>query len=286
MKPSIVIYGLDRNFLSEIVEGLIGKYETNDENLYDWTIDTKYYTVDVHVQPLDKKILVEESIADSAQVLIVLIDPSELNNCTKLDSWLPFLSVLNDCETKLLVARNLEQISPTMSKTDVKQWCTNNQYELLELEKTSKSEADDDDDADDDDENSHLYQDVYGIPRLLQTLHVHQWPNMNLKDRREINRNLAAQLKTKLNFDQETAHMNNHQSIEKNEQIDSSLTSNNHHDIDPFGMENIFEQMKRYKEEADRLTGDERKEFAEKVILSLWKDIGDDDDDDDDNDDE
>lgn len=42
-----------------------------------------------------------------------------------------------------------------MSKTDVKQWCTNNQYELLELEKTSKSEADDDDDADDDDENSH-----------------------------------------------------------------------------------------------------------------------------------
>jgi len=47
-------------------------------------------------------------------------------------------------------------------------------------------------------------------------------------DRREINRNLAAQLKTKLNFDQETSHMNN-QSIEKNEQIDSSLTSNNHH---------------------------------------------------------
>jgi hypothetical protein len=54
-------------------------------------------------------------------------------------------------------------------------------------------------------------------------------------------------------------------------------------DTDDFGMENIFEQMKKYKgkeildlkffffcknyclEEADQLTGDERKQFAEKV---------------------
>ncbi len=56
-------------------------------------------------------------------------------------------------------------------------------------------------------------------------------------------------------------------------------------DIDAFGMENIFEQMRKYKgkniitnifsykqkqsrclEEADQLTGDERKDFAEKVL--------------------
>jgi hypothetical protein len=35
-------------------------------------------------------------------------------------------------------------------------------------------------------------------------------------------------------------------------------------------------------EEADQLTGDERKQFAEKVILSLWKNIGDDEEDSDD----
>ncbi|CAF0831599.1 unnamed protein product [Rotaria sordida] len=70
-----------------------------------------------------------------------------------------------------------------------------------------------------------------------------------------------------------------------NEQFDSSLTTNNHHVTDDFGMENIFEQMQRYKEEADQLTGDERKRFAEKVILSLWKSIGDDEDESDDNDD-
>ena len=57
-------------------------------------------------------------------------------------------------------------------------------------------------------------------------------------------------------------------------------------ETDDFGMENIFEQMRRYKgkvnrktffqkgskrsivclEEADRLTGDDRKQFAEKVV--------------------
>ncbi|CAF2397918.1 unnamed protein product [Rotaria sp. Silwood2] len=54
---------------------------------------------------------------------------------------------------------------------------------------------------------------------------------------------------------------------------------------DAFGMENIFEQMQKYKEEADQLTGDERKRFAEKVILSLWKNIGDEEDESDDDDD-
>jgi hypothetical protein len=68
-------------------------------------------------------------------------------------------------------------------------------------------------------------------------------------------------------------------------------------ETDAFGMENIFEQMRKYKgkgnlfshykqftclEEADQLTGDERKQFAEKVILSLWKNIGDDEDESDD----
>jgi hypothetical protein len=31
-----------------------------------------------------------------------------------------------------------------------------------------------------------VYRDVYGIPRLIETLHIHQWPNMNLKGRRNL----------------------------------------------------------------------------------------------------
>ncbi|CAF4317172.1 unnamed protein product, partial [Adineta steineri] len=80
-----------------------------------------------------------------------------INNRTKLDSWLPFLSVLNECETKLLVARNVDALLNTISRTDIKQWCTEHDYELLELEKNKTSETDDEDDDEDgeDDENAH-----------------------------------------------------------------------------------------------------------------------------------
>ncbi|CAF5213804.1 unnamed protein product, partial [Rotaria magnacalcarata] len=94
MKPCIVIVGLDQIFLDEIVQGLAGENKMNDKNLIEWTIDTKYYTADVHLCPINNKCLVEETVANLAQVLILLIDPSEINSRTKLDSWLPFLSVL------------------------------------------------------------------------------------------------------------------------------------------------------------------------------------------------
>jgi hypothetical protein len=79
MNPCIVIIGLDQIFLDEIIHGLTGnENKTNDNNLIDWTIDTKYYTADVHLCPVNKKMLVEESVANSAQVLTLLLDPTEV----------------------------------------------------------------------------------------------------------------------------------------------------------------------------------------------------------------
>lgn len=78
MKPSVVIAGLDQIFLDEIVQGLVGEPKRNENNLIEWTIDTKYYTADVHLCTINNKSLVEESVANSAQVLILLIDPSEV----------------------------------------------------------------------------------------------------------------------------------------------------------------------------------------------------------------
>ncbi|CAF1356042.1 unnamed protein product [Adineta ricciae] len=151
MKPSIVIAGLDQEFLGEILQELTGESKTIDNNPIEWTIDTKYYTADVHLCPVNTKMLVEESVANSAQMLIVLIDPVQINSRIKLDSWLPFFSVLSDCEAKFVVARSISAIAETISKTDIKQWCTEHGYELLELEKSATSETDDDDE----DENTH-----------------------------------------------------------------------------------------------------------------------------------
>lgn len=78
MNPSIVIVGLDQIFLDEIIHGLAGEKQINEQNLIEWTIDTKYYTADVNLCPVNKKMLVEESVANSAQILILLIDPLQV----------------------------------------------------------------------------------------------------------------------------------------------------------------------------------------------------------------
>ena len=84
--------------------------------------------------------------------------------------------------------------SSALSRFEIKQWCSEHQYEFLELEKRATSETENDEEDDDDEQRKGkrtssiakclsfvVYPDVYGIPRLMQTLHVHQWPNMNLK---------------------------------------------------------------------------------------------------------
>lgn len=78
MNPSIVIVGLDQIFLDEIIQGLAGEKQSNEQNLIEWTIDTKYYTADVNLCPVNKKMLVDESVANSAQILILLIDPLQV----------------------------------------------------------------------------------------------------------------------------------------------------------------------------------------------------------------
>ncbi len=45
-------------------------------------------------------------------------------------------------------------LSIAISKTDLKQWCTEHEYELLQLEKSTTSETDDDEEVEDE-ENTH-----------------------------------------------------------------------------------------------------------------------------------
>jgi hypothetical protein len=78
MKPCIVIVGLDQTFLNEVVQGLTGETKPTDDNLIEWTVDTKYYTADVHLCTVNTKMLVEESVANSAHILILLLDPSQV----------------------------------------------------------------------------------------------------------------------------------------------------------------------------------------------------------------
>ncbi|CAF1624537.1 unnamed protein product, partial [Didymodactylos carnosus] len=111
MKPCILTMGLDQTLIDEVLQGIISnpvvdlpvKTSESNENLtfHDWVIDTKYYTCDVQFCVVKQKLLVEQDIADATEVILLLLDPNNLNTLAKADSWLPFLSVI-DCETKCL----------------------------------------------------------------------------------------------------------------------------------------------------------------------------------------
>ena len=199
MKPSVVLIGLDQVFLDEVVQGLSGEKKDQANDAIDWTIDTKYYTADVQLCPVNSKKLVEESVANSAQVLILLLDPSQVCSGHRFshgDERPSFRSTLEPNWTvgcrfsvfSMTVKRNClwpveSMLYPTVnaraswivgmslslslaiSRTDIKQWCTEHEYELLELEKstaseTEETEEEDDDNADDDHQRKKIRKEI------------------------------------------------------------------------------------------------------------------------------
>ena len=83
MKPSIVLVGLDRTFVNNVLQGFLGEKSIEGQPLIDWRIDTKYYIADVQICPLTSKSLVDQSVAESSEVLILLLDPNEVRNDSK-----------------------------------------------------------------------------------------------------------------------------------------------------------------------------------------------------------
>ena len=84
VKPCIVLVGLDGIFVDEVLQGLTGAAQEKTSAQIDWTIDTKYYTADVHLCPLTSKMLVDESVANATEMLIILLDTSHVRNLLDL----------------------------------------------------------------------------------------------------------------------------------------------------------------------------------------------------------
>ena len=109
MKPCIILVGLDQVFLDEIVQGLTGGSTDPANSLIDWTIDTKYYTADVHLSKVNSKMLVEESVANAAEILILLIDPSQVHDRSSTDR--PLTPVRLDLDKQSNQTRQLAALS-------------------------------------------------------------------------------------------------------------------------------------------------------------------------------
>lgn len=137
---------------------------------YDWHINTKYYTADIHLCYTTVRTIGNKEFAELVQAVIIYFDPKTESSFEKVKSWLPYLNelsppililVCDTCSEENVVKRSL-----------VQKWCIQNDFELVELSPQKQ-----DDGADDDD-----FHETTGIKRIIQALHAHTWSNLVMKD--------------------------------------------------------------------------------------------------------
>lgn len=270
---------------------------------FSWHIDNKYYSADVILCHLKEDADRSDFIPQEIEAIVSVVDDSKKSFDQAKQYWKEVEDL--DPATRIIVCYGFTKAGD-VRRRDIIDWCIDNSFELVEL---NKSEFDDEDEEDDE------FQEPYGPNRINQALHAHNWPNLEMKDRDE--REIARQLQLKLGLQDEREEglspeeagyqrlPNCEAAVDKGPSIaedssdqdgaqgqdkgggtqDNSLDEDmalfqalGNEDPGSESFEEMFAKMASMKEKAASLPLEERKKYAEKVVVSFWKAIGGDED--------
>uniref|UniRef100_T1HZI5 Alpha-and gamma-adaptin-binding protein p34 n=1 Tax=Rhodnius prolixus TaxID=13249 RepID=T1HZI5_RHOPR len=232
-----------QNIIKLILGDLPSSQQCEDMNIYNWHINTKYYEADVRL-------------------------------CSKQDRSL--------------------STPEFASSVEVQEWCVKEGFELIELEPLIDEEWDSEQD----------FIETCGVDRIIQALHAHVWPNLVLKERRDPTTMAGlwhggfckstvtdheSNLSTRMSDDEAglclLEYKGENSSRSREEEGDDSFRSRRMLDnIEPTPEElfndeatdfcDLFSQLPMMKERASSMPSEQRKKFAEDVVLAYWKAIG------------
>ncbi|EEC20175.1 conserved hypothetical protein [Ixodes scapularis] len=134
-----------------------------------------------------------------------------------------------------------------MSRQQVLEWCIDRGCELIE---TRPSEDDDEEDA-------------TGVKRIVEALHAHPWPNLEMKGRSDT--------RTRCTVPDRLSSL---PATDSTRPGGTQLFSEAMADGDDMSFEELFAKFQDMKVEADKLSGEDRKKFAEKVAVQFWRAFG------------
>ncbi|RUS81543.1 hypothetical protein EGW08_010713 [Elysia chlorotica] len=154
---------------------------TPEINSYKWHINTKYYSTNIHLSTTDKRTIGDQEFAESVEAFIHYFDPSVPSSFDLANAWLPYLSHIEP-EVLMLVCR-CSKDSDAVGRKIALAWCVENGFELVELEPEPESEDEDDD-----------FPETKGLARIIQALHAHTWPNLELKNSPPVQSPLVRQM--------------------------------------------------------------------------------------------
>lgn len=159
-------------------------------------------------------------------------------------------------------------------KSTAQKWCIKHGFELVELDPSDTPDPDDD------------FPETLGMQRIVQALHAHSWPNMELKGSHFAQNTFKENgaIHNVLDQGERKKHETFSESVLKkaldDQQPDEAIfkfgTSGTSDQpaadgIDSF--EELFQAMSMMKSQASALQGAERKAFAEKATMAFWRAI-------------
>ena len=269
IKPSVLFASCANDPPSNLIKLMLGELPDANEYekeivCYPWHVSTKYYEADIHLCAMKSKVVSSPGFANSVQGVVLYFDNELPDSLRLVNEWLVLLKEYQP-EIKILVCRQCSDESETgINKREIQEWCIKEEFELVELDPEKDEEC----------ELEQDFPEAIGIKRVRQALEAHVWPNLILKDRKE-----PTSMSGLLHGGTCKSTESNYESVSYTpgeDNVEPSLE-------EIFGKQNVnfcelFGQLASMKERASSMPSDERKAFAEQLVLAYWNALGGDED--------
>ncbi|XP_030832904.1 alpha- and gamma-adaptin-binding protein p34 [Strongylocentrotus purpuratus] len=137
---------------------------------YPWQLSNKYYTADILICIAEPCIMGSLSLGESMEGIVIAMDDKVESFKTAKSQW-AIVKEINP-EVRILACKQFTK-TPGVSKQVILEWCLENSFELVELERPENE---------DDEEEDGFGVEPYGVERIVSALHAHTWSNLEMKD--------------------------------------------------------------------------------------------------------
>lgn len=189
-------------------------------------------------------------------VFILLSNNQDLE-LLNLDLLEQFMKLNEDCFS-VLVLNEKHDI-----KTEDLKMFQNKFQDLIEIKinfsENAAKEAEAETEADSDDDES----DFSDLDELINCLFVHNWSNMTLKAECKAKEPKREEIKANENEPSKSSASN-----------DAIIDENKYDEDSEFNFENLIMNLSEIKTKANGMSFEERKKYAESVVMNFWRSIG------------
>ncbi|XP_015515245.2 alpha- and gamma-adaptin-binding protein p34 [Neodiprion lecontei] len=258
--PRVLIASTASGKADEIARDIGAKeLDTEDDavNYYLWDIENKYYKAQVMLCTTDNPLVKIDS--ESVEALIIYYDGRLENGTNALDEWAPLISSLSEAEVQILAWDSTIQRG---NGERVLEWCAQYKFELVDFNRPEAVENPDDSE----DENE-----KHGIDRIVEALHAHTWPNMDLKGCSTLPESGCIDI-AEVDEQLQGVHLNGIHSMSQGLQLEHMLEGMMGGENADFG--ELFGQLLAMKEHAATLPENQRRAAAEELVTAFWKAMG------------